>query len=216
MDPLIFIDTNILLDFYRDPGQRKYASLLKGIKEIQERLILTSQIEAEFKANRQKRIIESIAGLRWPSDINLSVPGLLSDADSAKKIEQLKKEIRMRCDKLKVSLEDILCSPDDHDPVWKVLEPIFSKDSEYNLNFSHPKRKEIEQIALERYQKGQPPRKVQDHSIGDAISWEWILECSKKSQRDVIVVSRDSDYGLRLNDSWILNDWLKSEFKIRA
>lgn len=49
MDPLVFIDTNILLDFYR---QRRGDISLKYLAEIEkhyESLILTSQVEMEYK-----------------------------------------------------------------------------------------------------------------------------------------------------------------------
>jgi hypothetical protein len=52
--------------------------------------------------------------------------------------------------------------------------------------------------------------------MGDAINWEWIVECAKKSGKDVVIVSRDSDYGIRQGDVSILNDWLRHEFKDRV
>ncbi len=52
--------------------------------------------------------------------------------------------------------------------------------------------------------------------MGDAINWEWTLVCVNETKRDLVIVSRDGDYGLRLDGKHYLNDWLLQEFKDRA
>lgn len=54
-----------------------------------------------------------------------------------------------------------------------------------------------------------------DTSIGDAINWEWILHCAKSCDRHILLVTRDSDYGIIYNREIILNDWLAQEFRQR-
>lgn len=59
LDALIFIDTNIFLDFYRirkSDISLKYLSEIETHKEI---LILTNQVEMEFRKNRQTVILEA-------------------------------------------------------------------------------------------------------------------------------------------------------------
>ena len=63
---------------------------------------------------------------------------------------------------------------------------------------------------------GFPPRKKDDNSIGDAINWEWIVQCAVSSGKDIILVSRDSDFGCSYNGKYHLNDWLKQEFQERV
>jgi hypothetical protein len=63
---------------------------------------------------------------------------------------------------------------------------------------------------------GYPPRKPTDTSYGDAINWEWIVECSLLSKRGVVVVSRDSDYGTAHGKEPMINDWLLHEFHERV
>ena len=63
---------------------------------------------------------------------------------------------------------------------------------------------------------GYPPRKKNDSSIGDAINWEWLIQCAKDSGKDIILVTRDSDYGEIYNNESFLNDWLLQEFKERV
>ena len=50
---LIFIDTNILLDFYRVRGPKEDLSILRHIDNNLDRFITTDQVEMEFKKNRQ-------------------------------------------------------------------------------------------------------------------------------------------------------------------
>lgn len=52
METLIFIDTNILLDFYRLRGQGNDLSILGHITQHLPLFITTTQVEMEFKKNR--------------------------------------------------------------------------------------------------------------------------------------------------------------------
>src|SRR2546429_8782505 len=62
-EKLLFIDTNIWLDFYRSRGADLSLKLLDHVKSIASRLIVTYQIEMEFKKNRQSAILEGISEL---------------------------------------------------------------------------------------------------------------------------------------------------------
>ena len=53
-------------------------------------------------------------------------------------------------------------------------------------------------------------------TIGDSVNWEWIIECAKKSGKDIILVTRDTDFGVHTKDESFLNDWLQFEFKSRV
>ena len=59
-------------------------------------------------------------------------------------------------------------------------------------------------------------KKKGDNSIGDAINWEWTVQCAIESGKDIVIVSRDGDYGASYKDKWYLNDWLHQEFKQRV
>lgn len=63
---------------------------------------------------------------------------------------------------------------------------------------------------------GYPPRKAGETSIGDAINWEWIIDCTTACQKDLILVSRDTDYGTPYGNPPVLNDWLSQEFNERC
>ena len=57
MRTLIFIDTNIFLDFYRQRGPQDSLSILAHIDEHHESIITSSQVEMEFKTNRPAAIL---------------------------------------------------------------------------------------------------------------------------------------------------------------
>ena len=59
LDALIFVDTNIYLDFYRVRGRDAGLSVLAQLGNYLDRLIVTSQVEMEFMKNRQAAILEA-------------------------------------------------------------------------------------------------------------------------------------------------------------
>jgi hypothetical protein len=66
MPKYLFIDTNIYLDFYRIRNEVK-TSFLDHLEGIKDSLIVTDQVEMEFKKNRQIAILEGMKELRAPS-----------------------------------------------------------------------------------------------------------------------------------------------------
>ena len=52
--------------------------------------------------------------------------------------------------------------------------------------------------------------------MGDAVNWEWVVACAISSGKDIVIVSRDSDYGEKYGGKRILNDWLTLEFRERV
>ena len=60
MSTLVFIDTNIFLDFYRIDVLEAGLSILDHIKLNHNLMITSSQVEMEFYKNRQKVIIDEL------------------------------------------------------------------------------------------------------------------------------------------------------------
>jgi hypothetical protein len=215
--PLVFVDTNILLDFYRFPQSDLSLKLLKAIDENHPNLIVTAQVAMEFKKNRQSVIVDTLSKLQKAGGANEYAPVFLADTKLAKGIKKSNEEIRSRSMKLRQKIKTILGEPTLHDKVYQTCQRLFlSSSGEFNLNRQDKRRFHIRRLAHKRYILGYPPRKRDDTSIGDAINWEWIVDCSVRSGRDVIIVSRDSDYGVALGDEMFLNDWLYQEFKERV
>ena len=212
--PLLFIDTNILLDFYRarnDAG----ISLLSKIDQLHDQTIITCQVEMEFKKNRQKVMSESVGLLKSP-EFTLSTPAFLSDAATVRVIKRRIKDVSSRIEKLKGRVLATLENPKTHDRIFKTIQRLLNKKSSLSLQYDTPEYRQILRRALRRFLEGRPPRKKEDTSAGDAINWEWIVHCIQKTNRDVIIVSRDADYGLTHNGKGYANNWLSDEVKERV
>ena len=96
---------------------------------------------------------------------------------------------------------------------------IFDHESRFNLRRPDKRRFEIRRLARKRFSLGYPPRKPKAISLGDFIHWEWIIACARPEERerhDVMIVSRDGDFGKNLGKISIINDWLLREFKERV
>lgn len=211
---LIFVDTNIMLDFYRKPGEnaeRQIASLRKHLNSI----IVTEQVKMEFLNNRQKAISDMLEQMAAPKTAPL--PMILSGSRSGKALTKAMGEAVKRHREAKKRAELILAEPRRYDPVFRGLNRIFSHKGPLNLKRPNEQRFELREMAEKRFSLGYPPRKNKDTSLGDALNWEWLIRCAQATDRaNILIVSRDSDYGLQQGEEAILNDWLKAEFEARV
>lgn len=215
MDALIFVDTNILLDFYRVRSGGVGLELLDLIDQHKDILITGSQVEMEYKKNRQRVILEALNAQKTPDWSGLSSPAFMAKAQPALLIAKSKKTIITQQGKLKRRIASVLDAPSRNDPVFRTLQRVFKNDSSYNLTRDKKIRFSIRNLAKKRFILGYPPRKQNDTSMGDAVNWEWIVHCAKESGKDIIIVTRDTDYGISYDGQFFLNDWLKLEFQER-
>lgn len=215
MSTLIFIDTNIYLDFYRVRGTGATLSILKHFDANHNRIITTSEVEMEYKKNRQRVIIESLSTLKPQDSSNLVVPAFLRESKRNKAIIRRQKGLSDQIRKLKERTAKLLISPGRNDPVYMALQRLFKTKGDCHLTRTEKVRFQIRELAQKRFVLGYPPRKPSDTSIVDAINWEWIVYCAQHCSSDIVIVSRDSDYGIHHEGKSILNDWLLLEFKER-
>ena len=61
--PILFVDTNIWLDFYRARTEAGL-KLLNHLDAIRDQIVMTYQVEMEFKKHRQDVILESFAAMK--------------------------------------------------------------------------------------------------------------------------------------------------------
>jgi PIN domain-containing protein len=216
MDTLIFIDTNILLDFYRYPQGSAVLSILAHIDGNHDKIITGNQVEMEFKKNRQKVILESIGSLKGPKWETFKIPVIMSEAQPAQIITRSRVQIEKQSQKLQKRIETVLRDPAQHDVVYQTSQRLFRNSSSLNLTRDNRTRFSIRRLAWKRFILGYPPRKADDTSIGDSINWEWVIYCAKKENKNAVIVSRDSDYGSKHGNEPIINDWLLQEFRDRV
>ena len=213
---LVFIDTNVFLDFYRLSGETALRQLA-ALKRHTSRLILTEQVHMEFLKHRQRVVMGTMAELKKPTEQKL--PPVLAYYQEGQTFKRQTQETVGTYRKLKEKANSIILKPETHDDVFKALKEIFAQKTEHHLHRTTENKLQIRSRARKRFILGYPPRKANDTSMGDSVNWEWIIHCATtcKDKSNVIVVSRDGDYGLEVERSkWILNDWLKMEFKERV
>jgi hypothetical protein len=210
---LLFVDTNIWLDFYRARNETGLA-LLKHTEAVSDKIIVTFQLEAEFKKNRQTAILEGMQELKSPAQIPR--PGIFSDAKASTILVKSMKEADKRVKALKQKLTRVLDNPTEHDPVYQACQRIFHKQDSLVLNREDKLRHMIRRKAFRRFLHGCPPRKKSDTSIGDAINWEWMIHCANFANAELVIVTRDSDYGVHFENKAYVNDHLRQEFSERV
>jgi hypothetical protein len=215
-DFLIFIDTNKLLDFYRRQGADTDLSILKRIDNNLDRFICTSQVEMEFKKDRQGVIRDFYNQLKAPDELNkIHVPAFLGRSTEKNRLKELTKEAQAKVNGLRDGLSEIL-NDTGKDRVYATAEGLFRHASQWNFTVTHKDFREIQAAARNRFEQGYPPRKSKDTSYGDAINWEWLVHCAKQSKTNIVIVTSDEDYGVKFNNRPILNDWLHQEFRDRV
>lgn len=208
-----FVDTNIFLDFYRSSNEANL-TLLEKLGTVQERIISTYQVEMEFLKNRQDTLLKAIKEVR--AEITGSVPAVITDAQTKEALKKLRNDGKKRVSTLNNKVGKVLSNPNANDRVYRVLEGIFSSEASHVLTRNMPERLQIKRRAMRRFLLGYPPRKANDTSCGDALNWEWIIECSRNLRGRIYIVSRDGDYGCEHGGEFYLNDQLKREFRDRV
>ncbi len=182
---------------------------------MHDRLICTYQVEMEFKKNRQAVIAECFGGLK-DSGGGISAPGFLSNSKTLEIIHRQKRDNEKRLKNLKDRITKVLANPTTNDPVYRVAQRMFASEAGFNLKREDSRKYRLRRAAWKRFVLGYPPRKKNDTSTGDAVNWEWIVECVGNSNRDLIIVSRDADYGVTIGGDSYLNDWLLQELRERT
>lgn len=210
---LLFVDTNIWLDFYRARTEAGL-SLLEHLEKVSDKLIVSYQLEMEYKRNRQAAILEGMQELKAPTPI--SRPGLFSDAKAVKAMQGNIKAATERVKSLKAKLKSVIENPSAHDPVYKVCQRIFHSENPLLLNRENKFKHVIRRKAFRRFLHGCPPRKKNDTSMGDAFNWEWMIECAVRNNAELVIVSRDADYGTLFENKAYINDHLRQEFSERV
>ena len=160
----VFIDTNILLDFFRlsrgdlDEVQK----MIRLWKNQRLNLLISNYLKDEFYRNREKVIAESLSSFS-KSAITLHRPHLVRLHFESTELEQLQTKFgHLKESLLSKVIEESRCGNTIAD---RVIAELFSAAHLPN----------IEEITIEkgvlRSNLGKPPGKVS--SCGDAIHWEW-------------------------------------------
>lgn len=214
MNTVIFIDSNIYLDFYRIRKDAQ-TSLLEHIDGIRDHIVVTNQVEMEFKKHRQSEMITSLNALK--AGDAAPIPPLVAEHKSAESYKKALKSASDKLNRLRATIFNAFENPSTHDDVYKTAQRIFkATENSLCLHRESTAKNHIRRKAFRRYIAGYPPRKKSDTSMGDAINWEWLSHVCSERNCNALIVSRDSDYGASYQSRSYINDWLSSEFSDRV
>lgn len=208
-----FVDTNIFLDFYR-ANNESTLKLLEKLMGIKKHIISTYQVEMEFMKNRQQVIVDAFKNINTQQ--LPTMPAILADSRDSNSLKTLNKNASEKVKLIKKRILTLLKSPKASDTVYQSLDDIFHSPSKHVLTRDMNIRHKIKRLAWRRFILGYPPRKNSDNSTGDALNWEWIIHCGQQLPGEIIIVSRDSDYGATVEGKSFLNDHLLQEYKDRV
>ena len=216
MASLVFIDTKIFLDLYRVQGGDTSLSVLDHFDGNYDRIITTTQVEMEYKKNRQAAVLRSLRDATACSEGQVTVPAVLRDAQVQRSMQAARQRVSEHTKRLRERTAKLIQEPARNDIIYKVLQQLFRSKRPCHFSRNTSGRRQIERLARKRFCLGYPPRKDGDTSIGDAVNWEWMIHCAIELDRDIVIVSRDSAYGAMWERDAILNDWLRQEFSERV
>jgi predicted nucleic acid-binding protein len=198
------IDTNVLLDFYRFSGGNA-SEMLQQLDAHKNEIILTRQVLMEFLKNRRSAIVAAFSQLSKPivPALPLNLRGLVV---SNAMITQLK-DAEASYKEIERKIKAIIETPSENDDVFKLVTTVFSSRADDEGD-------ELFEKASNRWQRGYPPRKDKDNSIGDALNWEAMLAVvgANPDSPNLIIVSRDGDFSDGPKGQ-VINEWLEWEFK---
>jgi hypothetical protein len=205
---VVFIDTCVLLDFYRSRGSRNTLSILDHVDGNHHRIITTSQVEIDM--TNRPRGSSSLATSARPA--SRPVPTFLASRSRCRCWER---RSRVQPDrKVRDRTGRLIADPGRQINLQAPSQTLLRWSATYTRI---KERRRIRARARTRYSLGYPPRKAGDTSMGDAINWEWVVHCAQVlTSANVVIVSRDSDYGHEHGGKAHINDWLREEFKDRV
>lgn len=189
----IFIDTNIILDFYRINNQDSIIKILKEIKKYKKYFISTKQSQDEFLRNRDRTITDFAEELKkqnYKVHANNVIATLNSYAEYRDSIINANNNTR----KIIEEMNNLIENP-DIDLIYKIY---------LNLNeITYIRTDKIIENAQKRKIIGNPPTSKKE-TCGDEIIWETLLEYCDD---DLIIVSRDATF--KTNYSFLRDEFKK-------
>lgn len=198
----LFIDTNILLDFYR--FSEADLEKLVGLEELIDKtndinLLVTSHQVDEFYRRRDKVIADAIKELKTAINIPKLFSGHMDYAKITKQASSVRIEIeRVRDETLEAAKQGQLKTD-------IIIERLFKN--------AMPIEEDVIKKAQRRLLLGNPPGKK--NTIGDAVNWEQLLSTIPEDQ-DLHIVSQDSDFASEIDrvkiNSFLQREWNKTRF----
>lgn len=197
----VFIDTNVLLDFFRmssgDLDELRKLARLAATDAIT--LLVSSAVKDEFSRNREKVIADSLDQFR-KSTFELHRPNIIRSHPESVELEHIQARSRelIKTIETRVIAEAEACET----TADKLVRELFDATTLHSVDST------IVDAAIRRTTLRQPPGKKD--SCGDAIHWAWLLSHVPDTE-DLHIISRDGDFESPLLkgrlDSHLASEW---------
>lgn len=200
----VFIDTNILLNFFHfskddlDALKNVFASHQQGAAQVH----LTQQVCDEFKRNRENKIKDALKRFKEVK-FAAQLPSFMKGYEEYERISTLSAELQLLVKAIAERVhEDVLGKRLLAD---QLISDIFTRSNII------PTTTEIFSSASMRIAIGNPPGKA--GSVGDAINWTTLLQQVPDNEA-IHIVSEDGDFYSTLNEDAV-NPFLEEEWSTR-
>lgn len=198
----VFIDTNILLNFYHytsdelDALNNVFASQDQGAANV----YLTDQVCDEFKRNRESKIKDALRRFREVK-VAAQLPSFMRSYEEYTEIRDLSNTLREKLSSiLEKANEDIKNKALQAD---SLINDIFHRSEVIETT------EELFLRAKMRIEVGNPPGKKD--SLGDAINWVTLLSAVPENE-PLHIISEDGDFYSLLDDK-VINPFLEEEWR---
>jgi predicted nucleic acid-binding protein len=198
----VFIDTNILLNFFHfskdelDALNDVFASHEHGAAKVH----LTEQVCDEFRRNRENKIKDALKRFKEVK-YSAQLPSFMKGYEEYNSIRKLSTELQQLVkaimDKADADIASRKLLADS------LIEDIFSRSEILETT------DEVFSVASMRMAIGNPPGK--NNSIGDSINWTVLLQ-SVPNEENLHVISEDGDYYSSINEEAV-HPFLEEEWK---
>lgn len=197
----VFIDTNVLLDFFRmsSGDLEELQKLVRLASTGNVNLLVSDVVQDEFMRNRENVIAESLQQFK-KSKFELHRPNIVRLHAESVELEQMQSRIRELTNTIteRVTAEAV----SGETKADKVVGELFAATQIHNVESS------IVRTAMDRTALRKPPGKKD--SLGDAIHWEWLLRHLPNGE-DLHLISRDGDFESKLSaeqlDPYLAKEW---------
>ena len=198
----VFIDTNILLNFFHfskdelDALNDVFASHEHGAAKV----YLTEQVCDEFRRNRENKIKDALKRFKEVK-YSAQLPSFMKGYEEYNSIRKLSTELQKLVKAIMDKADSDIASRELL--ADKLIEDIFSRSEILETTM------EVFSVASMRIAIGNPPGK--NNSIGDSINWTVLLQAVPNTE-NLHIISEDGDYYSSINEEAV-HPFLEQEWK---